>query len=117
MLDYVDHNHELLDRIVRRFLEKCPQLLGAVRDAVARRDGPALEFSAHTLKGAVGNFFAKSAWDAAYRLETLGHDGDLDAAPQAVVTLESELERLRPALAALKNGAHQASEVSETSEV
>ncbi len=104
LLDYVDGNEDLLRRIVGRFLEKCPEMLAGVRDAVARQDGPALEFGAHTLKGAVGNFFAKAAWNAALRLETLGHEGKLDAAEQAVAALEAELERLRPALAALGNG-------------
>ena len=49
-------------------------------------------------------YFAKGAWDAAYRLETLGHEGRLGPAPEAVAVLEAELERLRPALAALENG-------------
>ena len=98
LLDYVDGNRELLHKIVTRFLEKCPEMLTGIRDAVARQDSKALEFTAHTLKGAVGNFFAQEAWNAAYRLETLGSEGNLAQASEAVATLEAELERLRPAL-------------------
>src|SRR5262249_43784215 len=101
LLDYVDGNWELLQKIVKRFLEKSPKLLASIQDAVARQDSQALAFNAHTLKGAVGNFFAKPTWDAALRLETLGHEGNLGAALEAYAALEKECARLQPALAAL----------------
>src|SRR6202011_5297521 len=58
LLDYVDGDRQLLRKIVGRFRENGPRLLSQVREAIARQDGPALEFSAHKLKGAVGSFFA-----------------------------------------------------------
>jgi PAS domain S-box-containing protein len=98
LLDYVDHDRELLVKIVKRFRVNSPTLLAKVEEAVARGDSQALEFSAHTLKGAVGNFFAEAAREAALRLETLGHDGNLQAAPEALGALSKELDRLNGAL-------------------
>jgi signal transduction histidine kinase/CheY-like chemotaxis protein len=101
LLNYVESDRELLTRILERFRDKRPQLLAKVQEAIAQADGPALEFSAHKLKGVVGNFFAKPAWDAAFRLETLGHEGRLQEASRAYAVLEREIERLRLALEAL----------------
>jgi PAS domain S-box-containing protein len=100
LFDYVAGNEELLNRVVRRFQEQAPQLLADVREAIARQDAKALHFSAHTLKGVVGNFFAAPAREAALRLETIGRSGDLAAAADAYAALEREVERLRTALEA-----------------
>ncbi len=101
LLDYVESDRELLARILERFRDKRPQLLAKIQEAIAHDDGTALEFSAHTLKGVVGNFFAKAAWDAAFRLEMLGHEGKLQEAHRAYAVLEREIERLKLALEAL----------------
>jgi HPt (histidine-containing phosphotransfer) domain-containing protein len=102
LLDYVDHDRELLRKIVGRFLVNGPNLLARVEEAVARGDSQALEFSAHALKGAVGNFFAEGARAAALLLETLGHEGNLNAAPEALDSLNKELDRLKGALTRLE---------------
>ncbi len=101
LLDYVDGDRELLRKIIDRFLAHGPKLLAKVQEAVARQDRAALEVSAHTLKGAVGNFFAQPARSAALRLEILGREGNLSEAPQAYQLLEKELDRLRQALATI----------------
>jgi hypothetical protein len=41
------------------------------------------------------------ALKAAFRLEMLGRQGDLSSAPQALMALRQELERVQPALTAL----------------
>jgi HPt (histidine-containing phosphotransfer) domain-containing protein len=64
-------------------------------------DPAEIERAAHTIKGSVGNFAAKAAFDAAMELERIGRDGTLDQAEAARVRLEDELDRLKPALAAL----------------
>jgi hypothetical protein len=53
------------------------------------------------LKGAVANFAARSAYEAAFRLEKMARSGDLSGAPEAEAALAREIERLRPALMAL----------------
>ena len=69
---------------------------------MARRDAKVLERAAHTLKSSVGTFGAKAAFGAALRLEMVGRSGDLAEAEAAYAELETELARLEPALAALR---------------
>jgi PAS domain S-box-containing protein len=92
---------ELLKEIAEMFLEESPVLMDKMRQAAADGDCRKLERAAHTIKGSVGNFAAKSAFDAAQKLEELGREGNLDHAQEAFETLEREIERLKPALTAL----------------
>jgi two-component system, sensor histidine kinase and response regulator len=98
----VGEDREFLAELVETFLEECPALISAIQAAVADHDPKALRLSAHTLKGSVGNFGAKAAFDAAGALEMMGRQGELSGAPAALAALEQELARLQPALAALK---------------
>jgi HPt (histidine-containing phosphotransfer) domain-containing protein len=76
-----------------------------LREALARGDSQALERVAHAIKGSVGNFAATHAFDLARRLEQMGREGDLVHAAGACAELEEAIEDLRPALAALREGA------------
>lgn len=51
--------------------------------------------------GSVGNFAAKKASAASQRLESMGRDGNLDSAGEALLTLESELKILSNELRSL----------------
>jgi HPt (histidine-containing phosphotransfer) domain-containing protein len=65
---------------------------------VGRGDGKIVEQSAHTLKGSVGYFGAKRAFDAAQRLERIGKNGTWTAAERAQLELEAELMLLEKAI-------------------
>jgi len=97
----VDGEIEFLMELIELFLEDCPKILSEMQTALARLDGQALAAAAHTMKGAVGNFSARAAADAALRLETLARNGNLTQAQEAYAALEREIERLKPALIAL----------------
>ncbi len=97
-LERVDNDKELLREIIALFEEECPQLLDAIRRAIAEKDSDALQHSAHTLKGSVGNFAARAAFDAAFKLEQMGKERRWEGAEQALADLEREIERLLPAL-------------------
>ena len=56
------------------------------------------------LKGSVGNFAAKPAFAAAFRLGKNRPSGDFEQVPQAVDALEHEIQRLQ---AALEEWAHK----------
>jgi two-component system sensor histidine kinase/response regulator len=92
---------ELLKEIAEMFLEESPIIMGKIEDALRCGDSNALERAAHTVKGSVGNFAAKPAFQAAQRVEQIGRDGNMGEAQEAFRALEAELERLKPALAAL----------------
>jgi two-component system, sensor histidine kinase and response regulator len=101
LLERAGGNTALQQRIARLFLEHAPDARARLHDALVRRDAAALAASAHWLKGAVGNFPAPVATEAAARVEMLSRNGDLDAAVTACAELDTELDRLAQALAAL----------------
>ncbi len=92
----------LLGELKDVLLTECPKLRTAIRHSIEQHDIAALRLAVHTLKGAVGNFVAKPAFEAALRLETLARNGSFDGVADAHTTLESELERLVPALSAFE---------------
>ena len=106
-LDRMGGDTELLGEVARLFLETVPRLLDDIRRAVSRRNSPELGRAAHTLKGSAQNFGATGAVEAAFRLEQMGRAGDLTGVDEALAALETEMQRLEPALVSLatKTGA------------
>ena len=100
-LDRVGGDKGLLEEVAQLFLETSPDLLAEIEQAVVDRDAVALERTAHTLKGSVGNFGADAASRAALKLERMGRARDLNGVEEAFQVLETEMDRLRPALATL----------------
>lgn len=100
-LDRVGGDRSLLNEITGIFLEEYPVLLEQIRQAVRDQNGDRLQRSAHSLKGSVANFGAAEVVSAAYRVERLGRSGQLSEAREAVADLETELQRLEPALKAI----------------
>ena len=104
LLAGVDGDRGILRELIRLFLSDYPERLAAVREAVRRGDAGVLEKAAHALKGSLGNFGAKNAIAVAQQLETLARKGDLEAAQNLSVTLESELALLSDELRTLNMG-------------
>ena len=102
LMKRVDGDTELLAELVDLFIEDYPKLLSQIEQAMADKNAESLASRAHTLKGSVGNFAAQSAFDAALRLEKLAREGNLDKAQDAYNKLAQEIQRLIPALQALK---------------
>ena len=101
LLARVDGDRLFLKELVKLFLDDCPQLLTAVRDAIARQDAPALHRAGHTLKGSVGNFCAAAAFEACLRLEMACRAKDFASAAATYVVLERALKKLGAALNSL----------------
>ena len=102
LLERVDGDEELLQELIQVFLEDSSRLRQEIRDAVASGEAERLKIAAHTLKGAVGNFGAKPAVEAAQQLELMGKTGELSSARQALGKLEEALSQLVPALESLR---------------
>ena len=94
----------MLEEIVGVFREECPRLLAQAKNAIETSDAAQLRLAAHTLKGALVNFAAHDAVEAAKRLETIGKQSLLDQAEPALAELEKELDRLAPALEEMRAG-------------
>ena len=101
VLSRVDGDVELLRELGEIFVAECPKLLTQVREAATAGDGDALGKAAHTIKGMLANLGAKSAADAALRLEGMRGENDLSGADEAYAALEREIERFSHALTAL----------------
>jgi PAS domain S-box-containing protein len=101
LLDRVGGDRGALASIVRVFLADYPRQLARIREALAGRDAAGLRRAAHALKGAVSNFAAAPATEAAMRLQAIGDSRDLRDAPAALARLELELHSLSADLATL----------------
>ena len=97
----LDGDEDLLHDLAEVFLDDCPRLMAAVRDAIDSRDPSRVARAAHAVKGSVANFGAPAATDAAQRLETLGRSGDLTSLDDASTELFALIDRLKPELADL----------------
>jgi signal transduction histidine kinase/CheY-like chemotaxis protein/HPt (histidine-containing phosphotransfer) domain-containing protein len=102
-LEQTGGSMEVLRALVALFSEECPKLMGEIRASIARSDAAALRRAAHTLKGSAGIFAARAAAGAAGELESVARAGDLTGVEQALATLDIEIARLMPALAALNS--------------
>jgi PAS domain S-box-containing protein len=102
LMSRVDSDPQLLRDLVDLFLEDCPRLVDEIRVALDRKEAKAVERGAHSLRGSTGNLAAKMASEAALKLERLTHAGDLVNAESALQELECQLERLKPALLAVR---------------
>src|SRR5262249_4862811 len=101
VLARVGQDIELLAEVTEIFWTDYPRLLAEIREAIERGDAAQLAKAAHSLKGAVSNFSASAAFDAARQLETIGQSGNVAGAAEAVAKLDAEISRLQPALAEL----------------
>ena len=97
-LDRIGGDEELLREIAGLFLSEYPQLIQEIRVAIESVNAQALERNAHSLKGAVANFEARAAVNAAFRLESIGRSGNLDQAAVAFTDLELAFAELQPVL-------------------
>jgi HPt (histidine-containing phosphotransfer) domain-containing protein len=89
------------------FEEVAPASLGMLREALARRDSAALEFSAHRLRGQAATFDALELVDAIRALEEMPADetnrrADLDLWADAEAAFERVERALREVLEVLR---------------
>ncbi len=89
---------ELLTALVGFFFEDFPTLLDEIRAAFARRDWPAVQRGAHSLKGLSANFGAAPAVAALEKLETWKATRDEASQTELLRRVEVEVARLAAAL-------------------
>jgi signal transduction histidine kinase/HPt (histidine-containing phosphotransfer) domain-containing protein len=87
---------DLMEDVVRLFLEDCPERLEDIRTAIERRDMARIRATAHAIKGTAANLSARQVVEAARVLERL--DDGVDIAP-TWARLSAETERAINALA------------------
>jgi HPt (histidine-containing phosphotransfer) domain-containing protein len=103
LLEEYEDDMETLARACEIFARDCDQRLPRLREAIDASDSATVNSEAHALKGGVGTFFATAAYETAYKLETMGANGELSEAAATFQTLEGELKSLRQKLDELIN--------------
>jgi HPt (histidine-containing phosphotransfer) domain-containing protein len=85
-------------RLATKFQGRYPAQLAAVRDALARGEGPTAGEAAHRLAGETSVFYAVAARQAALAVEDLARAGQINDAIAACNRLDAELKRLAATL-------------------
>ena len=104
LVERFDGDRDIFDALTEVFLEHGPAQLEVVRDAVGRRDGPALARSAHRLKGSIGIFGATTAFHAIERLQALGQVVRFDEARALFTQLDEGMSALIAVLQQVHTG-------------
>jgi PAS domain S-box-containing protein len=94
----VDGDKNFLKEIVELFVKECPTMVAQIRQAVNEGNAAAVDRASHKLKGVVGNFGGRNAYDLAWKLEQLGKSNNLTNVKELFFSLEKEMERLTEAL-------------------
>jgi two-component system sensor histidine kinase/response regulator len=102
--DRLGGDEELLQELVRVFVDEWPRWRQELTDAIAGGDLPRVRRLGHTVKGALGHFALKQAESAALRLETLPPECNPAEADEAYGVLTSEIARALPQLEAVVRG-------------
>jgi PAS domain S-box-containing protein len=87
-------DEQLLKEVQQLFIVACAGQLAALAGAAERGDLMKIRTEAHSLKGAASNLAARRLADAALALETIAHEGRVDAVKTACTAVATEAERL-----------------------
>jgi two-component system, sensor histidine kinase and response regulator len=98
LLERVGGDRKALAELVRIFRGDAPKQIARIGKAIEDGDAPALRSAAHAFKGAVSNFAAPLATEAALRLQKMAEAGQLAAAGAALDRLERDTEALLASL-------------------
>jgi two-component system sensor histidine kinase/response regulator len=96
----------LLSEIAPVFLQSYPQWMKTIEHAIATYNSDLLYHTAHSLKGAVGNF-SSDVEKAALDLELIGkHHGSLKDAQNLFEVLTKKMDKLIPTIKSLADSTH-----------
>ncbi len=105
-LSSVGDDREVLTEVVGLTRAAWPTLLADIREGMVRGDLPGVKTTARLAKAAARNVSARRAYESALQLETMAGKGDLQAAQEALASLEGEVEMLQFFLATLEPAAN-----------
>jgi len=94
LAERLDRDFSLFSELTDLFFDDSLSLLKKIEDSINKKDSDSLRKTAHTLKGAVANFSAPRAYEAAFTLETLGKENRMSEAEEKLLILKKEIENL-----------------------
>jgi len=95
LMERVGGNEEILKNIIQLFLEETPRQLKDIEGQLISGDIEAATNGAHSIKGSAGNFGAIQMSEAAYSLEQLCREKQIDKAKDTFKELEVCFDTLR----------------------
>jgi HPt (histidine-containing phosphotransfer) domain-containing protein len=90
----VDNIPELINELIRLYLENLPNLMMQIKQGISNKDCRLIEQSAHALKGMSFNVSAKRIADTALALEKTSRNNEAESAEQIYTVLEKNAEEL-----------------------
>jgi len=93
-----------VEELLSAFLDDSPQLIAALRQALAEDNAEAFRRAAHSLKSNSASFGALNLSELAKELEMIGKTGRLDGAGDALARLAAEYDRVERALKEWQHG-------------
>lgn len=98
LLEEYDDDVEFLAKMIEAFNRDSADRMPKLLDAISAGDAETVSTESHALKGGVGNFFARAAFETAAELEQMGRSQDLAGADEVYRRLETDLRDLSSAL-------------------
>jgi CheY-like chemotaxis protein len=98
LLEECDNDKQMLQRMIEMFDRDASQRLTKLREAARSGNASVLKQEGHALKGGIGIFYARAAYDTAYELEKMGAEGNVTEAEGTLSLLERHLQALRKRL-------------------
>ena len=99
LLEQLDDDEALMQRMISLFQENTPVLLADIRDSVERRGSTDLARSAHALLGSLGAFGAAQARHLTQQLEAQAHSENYEHTDRTLAALERETAAIHATLA------------------
>jgi HPt (histidine-containing phosphotransfer) domain-containing protein len=109
LVERLGGDEELARQLVALFIDECARMQDAVRESIAGGSADAVRRAAHAFKGSVSNFTDGGAMAAAFALEQMGRDDELENAPAVLAQLDREVEALLLGMRVYQNTATCAS--------
>ncbi len=97
-LERMGGDWDLINEMVEWFDGNIEQMLKDIQTAIDKQDASALNMSAHSLKGVLGEFAAKKGHGLAYDLEMMGKKENLQEAPEKFEALKNEVGKVKEQL-------------------
>ena len=94
LLDTLDGDEDLLNEILRIFLNDMPAQLAALREALSTEDADGARRHVHTIKGAAANVGARQMRACTAKLEEMGRTAQFAGAGELLVRLERAFEQV-----------------------
>lgn len=91
-------DRELAYIVLHVFLEDMPKKINRLKEIIGTGNSAMIQGHAHSIKGAAGNVEAQRIVSAAFELEDIGKNQQLDRASEIMLHIEEQFERFKGAL-------------------